>query len=102
MYRRSLSPQKPERPVSGSSWSWWKKKEQEVPKVEPQAPTQYAKTLRLSSDQLVYEVICGYSNGRNNFTFNLARILFTSLLHPRILDWQLAPQGYFFGKTRIK
>ena len=56
MYRRSLSTQKTERPVSGSSWSWWKKKEQDAPKPvepQPQAPTQFAKTLRLSSDQLV-------------------------------------------------
>ena len=77
-YRRSLGPEtsskNAERPVSGSSWSWWRRKGQtaEAPEATrpagpetttPPAPTksepsestapQFAKTLRLSSDQLV-------------------------------------------------
>jgi hypothetical protein len=132
MYRRSLTPPSQGNDLlpsldelgvdaprnTGYAWSrWWRRSQATAPNSAPSAPplppapslpepappnSRYAKTLRLSSDQLVSTYGDLALTRRNNWISRRGQILFNSQLPRPTRASRSALPEFFFGRKQIK
>jgi hypothetical protein len=107
---------------TGYAWSrWWRRSQMTIPGSAPAAPptssppvseahidepaptdTRYAKTLRLSSDQLVSVANSSFADCRNNWTSRSAQTRYNSRYRPPTLAWRCALPVYSCGKKQTR